>query len=78
MIDTLIKHGFVYDMEDNLWYDENINRTKYTLRVGIQKMSDGSYKATLFKGGYNESMTIHNSKELKSAIRDSQIERIIQ
>jgi hypothetical protein len=65
-------------MEDNLWYDENIYRIKYKLRVSILKRIDGSYKATLYTGGYNNSMTINNSYELEAAIRDSQLERLMK
>ncbi len=86
MIETLIKHGFVYDMEDNIWYDENIKRVKYRLRVSIQQMADGNYKATLFNGSYNSygNGILNNSTDLETAMqkleidhRDEQINEIL-
>jgi hypothetical protein len=47
---VLLAAGFRYDLEDNLWYDENPNRKKYYYRVGIG--NNGAF-LDLFGGGYD-------------------------
>lgn len=66
----LIRDGFRYDIEDNLWYDENYGREKYLMRVGISgPYMDNSYKAVLFNGGYDYKIGEYRTPEdLKKAI----------
>jgi len=50
----LIRMGFDYDVEDNLWCDVNPDRTRYYIRVGISAlMCDGNTYAEIFNGGYS-------------------------
>lgn len=45
--------GFVYDIEDNLWYDKNKDREKNHLRIGVSgPYMDGTFLYVLFNGGY--------------------------
>lgn len=70
MESTLLRDGFRYDIEDNLWYDENPEREKYLMRVGISgPYMDNSYKAVLFNGGYDYKIgEFRTSQSLKEAI----------
>ena len=49
-INILLAAGFRYDDEDNLWYDENLNRKKYYYRIGIG--NNGRF-FDLYGGGYD-------------------------
>lgn len=62
--------GFKYDIEDNLWYDENPERQRYLMRVGVGgPYMDGSYKAVLFNGGYDYRIGEYRTPDsLKEAI----------
>ena len=46
--------GFVYDVEDNLWYDKHKDREQNRMRIGVAgPYMDGTYLYVLFNGGYD-------------------------
>jgi hypothetical protein len=61
----LYDDGFRFDIEDNLWYDENENRKRYGFRIGIKyTYAKEVHSFELFHGSY--STNLGNHKDLES------------
>ena len=76
----LTESRFVYDVEDNLWYDEHPDRRKHIMRVGLSgPYMDDSFKAVLFNGGYDHKIgEYRRPQDLDEAIKKTALKNKIQ